>query len=200
MANGFAYPCHRYPNTMLTSHHSASLVIGLVFVVIASLLAYFFSPKGENQTYVTPATALFPLAVRTSKFVDREFGYRAFMMEWSRENYANSSDCHSVWRSSLILSFASCYIMWGASIPVARVSQCRSIDITAFLKDLTLRNSHVMSWLTVHLYSSDNIHGAMAPAHLAFELRIKTFSRALMPLMFRILEVDSILVRRVCQI
>ena len=28
----------------------ASLVIGLVFIVVASLLAYFFSPKGENQT------------------------------------------------------------------------------------------------------------------------------------------------------
>ncbi|KAF6240997.1 hypothetical protein HO173_000790 [Letharia columbiana] len=47
--------------------NGASIIIGLVFVVVASLLAYFFSPKGENQT---------------------------------------------VWRSSLILSFASCYIMW----------------------------------------------------------------------------------------
>lgn len=33
------------------SVHSASLVIGLIFVVIACVLAYFFSPKGENQTY-----------------------------------------------------------------------------------------------------------------------------------------------------
>lgn len=31
---------------------SASIIIGLVFVVVASLLAYFFAPKGENQTYV----------------------------------------------------------------------------------------------------------------------------------------------------
>jgi len=44
-----------------------SILIGLVFVVLASLLAWFFSPKGENQT---------------------------------------------VWRSSLILAFAACYIMW----------------------------------------------------------------------------------------
>ncbi|KAA6415006.1 MAG: V-type proton ATPase subunit e [Lasallia pustulata] len=44
-----------------------SLIIGLVFVVVVSLLAWFFSPKGENNT---------------------------------------------VWRSTLILSFASCYIMW----------------------------------------------------------------------------------------
>ncbi|KFY37487.1 hypothetical protein V494_04740 [Pseudogymnoascus sp. VKM F-4513 (FW-928)] len=46
---------------------SWSIFIGLVFVVLASVAAWFFSPKGENQT---------------------------------------------VWRSSLILSFASCYIMW----------------------------------------------------------------------------------------
>ncbi|KAI9843217.1 MAG: H(+)-transporting V0 sector ATPase subunit e [Thelocarpon superellum] len=44
-----------------------SVIIGLIFVVLASALAWFFSPKGENQT---------------------------------------------IWRSSLILSFASCYIMW----------------------------------------------------------------------------------------
>ena len=53
--------------------------------------------------------------------------------------------------------------------------------------------AYVMSWLTMYLYSSDNIHGAMAPAHLTFKLRVKTFSRALNHLMFRVLEVDSIL-------
>ncbi|KAI9824081.1 MAG: H(+)-transporting V0 sector ATPase subunit e [Thelocarpon impressellum] len=44
-----------------------SIIIGLVFVVLASLVAWYFAPKGENQT---------------------------------------------VWRSSLVLTFASCYIMW----------------------------------------------------------------------------------------
>ncbi|KAL1969887.1 hypothetical protein VTN77DRAFT_7396 [Rasamsonia byssochlamydoides] len=44
-----------------------SIIIGLIFVVLASLCAWVFSPKGENQT---------------------------------------------VWRSSLILSFAACYLMW----------------------------------------------------------------------------------------
>lgn len=44
-----------------------SILIGLIVVVALSAAAYFFSPKGENQT---------------------------------------------VWRSTLILSFASCYIMW----------------------------------------------------------------------------------------
>ncbi|PKY01438.1 hypothetical protein P168DRAFT_292540 [Aspergillus campestris IBT 28561] len=44
-----------------------SLIVGLILVVIASVVAWFFSPKGDNQT---------------------------------------------LWRSTLILSFASCYLMW----------------------------------------------------------------------------------------
>ncbi|KAJ5175951.1 V-type proton ATPase subunit e [Penicillium canariense] len=44
-----------------------SLFVGLIIIVAASLAAWFFSPKGENQT---------------------------------------------VWRSTLILSFVSCYLMW----------------------------------------------------------------------------------------
>ncbi|KFY59607.1 hypothetical protein V496_05642 [Pseudogymnoascus sp. VKM F-4515 (FW-2607)] len=46
---------------------SWSIFIGFVVIVLACVAAWFFSPKGENQT---------------------------------------------VWRSTLILSFASCYIMW----------------------------------------------------------------------------------------
>ncbi|KAI9839302.1 MAG: hypothetical protein M1819_003297 [Sarea resinae] len=48
-----------------------SIIIGLVIVVILSFVAWFFSPKGDNQT---------------------------------------------VWRSTLILSFASCYLMWAAGL------------------------------------------------------------------------------------
>ena len=32
--------------------YSWSLIIGLIFVVVASVLAWIFSPKGENQTCV----------------------------------------------------------------------------------------------------------------------------------------------------
>ena len=32
--------------------HSWSIIIGLVVTVVASLIAWFISPKGENQTYV----------------------------------------------------------------------------------------------------------------------------------------------------
>ncbi|KAE8350909.1 ATPase, V0 complex, subunit E1/e2 [Aspergillus coremiiformis] len=44
-----------------------SLIIGLIIIVIASVAAWIFSPKGDNQT---------------------------------------------LWRSTLILSFVSCYLMW----------------------------------------------------------------------------------------
>lgn len=54
MANGYVHhnPAD-VPGSTNGSICSASLIIGLVFVIVASLLAYFFSPKGENQTYVT---------------------------------------------------------------------------------------------------------------------------------------------------
>jgi V-type H+-transporting ATPase subunit e len=50
--------------------NSWSIIIGLVCVVVLCVLAWFFSPKGENQTYVHPSGSLlavtaFPLpAVR----------------------------------------------------------------------------------------------------------------------------------------
>ncbi|KAB8209932.1 hypothetical protein BDV34DRAFT_187562 [Aspergillus parasiticus] len=45
-----------------------SLIIGLIVIAVASVVAWVFSPKGENQT---------------------------------------------LWRSTLILAFVSCYLMWG---------------------------------------------------------------------------------------
>ena len=35
--------------------NSWSILIGLLCVVVASAVAWFFSPKGENQTYVHPS-------------------------------------------------------------------------------------------------------------------------------------------------
>lgn len=35
-------------------NNSSSIIVGLVFVVLASLAAWVFAPKGENQTLVTP--------------------------------------------------------------------------------------------------------------------------------------------------
>jgi len=48
-----------------------SIIIGLIVVVGLSVVAWFFSPKGETQT---------------------------------------------IWRSSLILTFAACYIMWAITL------------------------------------------------------------------------------------
>jgi hypothetical protein len=36
-------------------HSSWSIFVGLAVVVLASVGAWFFSPKGENQTYVFPS-------------------------------------------------------------------------------------------------------------------------------------------------
>lgn len=35
------------------SPNSASLIIGLIIVVLASVVAWVFSPKGDNQTFVS---------------------------------------------------------------------------------------------------------------------------------------------------
>lgn len=66
-------------------NNSWSIIIGLVVVIVASVGVYFFSPKGENNTYV---------------------------QVWDAEN-SNRLTRSSIWRWTLTLSFASCYIMWG---------------------------------------------------------------------------------------
>ena len=38
--------------------NSWSIIIGLVCVVVLCVLAWFFSPKGENQTYVHPLASV----------------------------------------------------------------------------------------------------------------------------------------------
>lgn len=52
---------HRTYNTIrkLTGQSSSwSLLVGLIFVVLASLVAWVFSPKGDNQTYSSPSAWL----------------------------------------------------------------------------------------------------------------------------------------------
>lgn len=58
---------HNLTIITITMANGGSIIIGLIITAIASVIAWFLSPKGETQT---------------------------------------------IWRSSLILSFASCYIMW----------------------------------------------------------------------------------------
>ena len=69
-----------------------SLIIGLIVIAVASVVAWLFSPKGENQTYVIPLPSPFNVLLGS-----------------------RSNGCLRLWRSTLILSFVSCYLMWGMS-------------------------------------------------------------------------------------
>ncbi|KAL9531691.1 V-type proton ATPase subunit [Sphaerulina musiva] len=63
-----------------------SLIISIIVVAAIGLAAWFLSPKGENQTYAIPFLC----------------------MAGARSNVHKSS----VWRSTIILSTASCWLMW----------------------------------------------------------------------------------------
>ena len=41
-----------HPSESLTTHHSWSLLVSIIFIVVFCAVAWFASPKGENQTYV----------------------------------------------------------------------------------------------------------------------------------------------------
>ena len=110
-----------------------------MFVAVASLLAYFFAPKGENQTYVIAsfgpffkfhaALLLKSLSIQAPRIAhqclgethhlvltrvpqakDRERKISYLRVSWLI--FVPGDD--RIWRSTLILSFASCYLMWGS--------------------------------------------------------------------------------------
>lgn len=71
-------------------------------VVIASLAAWVFSPKGENQTWAHPLLCFKEMDDHGSiSYLDVKTGW----YDW----------LNRLWRSSLILAFAACYLMWGMS-------------------------------------------------------------------------------------
>ncbi|OHW96744.1 ATP synthase subunit h [Colletotrichum incanum] len=74
-----------------------SIFIGLVIVVAMGAGAWFLSPKGETQMYVRPQ-----LMQNTQKSHIRSLA--------SQCGTANVGD--SIWRSSLLLALACCYLMW----------------------------------------------------------------------------------------
>lgn len=69
---------------------SWSLIISIIVVAAIGLAAWFLSPKGENQTYAIPFLC----------------------MAGARPNVHK----YSVWRSTIILSTASCWLMWGMDV------------------------------------------------------------------------------------
>jgi hypothetical protein len=92
-----ALPASVQSRSNLANHNSQcswSIIIGLVVVLLACGAAWFFSPKGETQTYA-PFLSRVPNGCPDSVRIEPEL-----------------TICR-IWRSSLILSFASCYIMWG---------------------------------------------------------------------------------------
>ena len=101
--------------TVALRENSWSIIIGLVCVVALSVLAWFFSPKGENQTYVHPLASFGNRCIR--------IGSPLRLGEWLRarggfERVIAVDEltilcAYRVWRSTLILSIASCYLMWG---------------------------------------------------------------------------------------
>lgn len=77
-------PPFRPRSRPLTAHpqNSWSLIISIVFIIVFSAAAWFFSPKGDTQT---------------------------------------------VWRSTLILSAWSCWLMWGTCHPSHLLAQATAI-------------------------------------------------------------------------
>lgn len=47
--------------------NSWSIIIGFVVVAVMCVLAWFFSPKGENQTYVQPPLSFPAIHCRSSR-------------------------------------------------------------------------------------------------------------------------------------
>jgi hypothetical protein len=56
--------------TVALRENSWSIIIGLVCVVALSVLAWFFSPKGENQTYVHPRVSFGNPCIRIGSLCD----------------------------------------------------------------------------------------------------------------------------------
>jgi hypothetical protein len=95
--------------------NSWSIIIGLVIVVVLCVLAWFFSPKGENQTYVRPCHLFARPSPRATFAVALVIKFQEASCDLLGNYELTSFSVSSVWRSTLILSFASCYIMWGMS-------------------------------------------------------------------------------------
>jgi hypothetical protein len=116
-------------------HNSWSIIIGLVVVLVACVGAYFFSPKGETNTYVPHLGADTSSRLITSR----------------------------IWRWTLILSFASCYIMWGM------IEECPPRLIT----DTDINNSNYLSstMASPHRATADEAEGGIPGRKLIWSYR-----------------------------
>ena len=76
---------------------------------------------------------------------------------------------YSVWRSTLILSFASCYIMWGTSMFPPPLFTCLFFGIQGWLGGRYGRIKKGWREVVFCGKNSNNVHGAMAPVDKALE-------------------------------
>ncbi|KAK3688483.1 ATP synthase subunit H-domain-containing protein [Podospora appendiculata] len=86
-----------------------SIFVGLAVIVAMCVGAWVFAPKGENQVYGTYFTISLPSRPPTSFTTPTgtdETNPLTFIY------LSNPPPKNSLWRSSLILSFVSCYLMW----------------------------------------------------------------------------------------
>jgi hypothetical protein len=62
MANGYVLAYNQRPHIGTDFHNSWSLLVSVIFIVVFCAVAWFASPKGENQTYVFSLTYLLECA------------------------------------------------------------------------------------------------------------------------------------------
>ncbi|RDI86972.1 hypothetical protein Vi05172_g3205 [Venturia inaequalis] len=85
-----------------------SLIIGFVIIALFSVGSWFLSPKGENQTYVPR-----PLPQSQSYLYHRtRVASQILFLALRVQRVAHANVTNRVWRSSLILSAWSCFLMW----------------------------------------------------------------------------------------
>ncbi|TLD15344.1 hypothetical protein E2P81_ATG09824 [Venturia nashicola] len=116
-----------------------SLIIGFVIIALFSVGSWFLSPKGENQTlsqsiavHRSPSQSIAvhrspsqSIAVHRSPSqsiaVHRSLSYIValpaisqilFLAPYNADGVAPANITYRVWRSSLILSAWSCFLMW----------------------------------------------------------------------------------------
>ncbi|KAJ6444227.1 protein transport protein Sec39 [Purpureocillium lavendulum] len=82
-----------------------AIFIGLVVIAILCAASWFLAPKGENQVSVPSPSPCRPPLVMPLRRTLRQLALQTNSMLTVERS-------HRLWRSSLILSIVSCYLMW----------------------------------------------------------------------------------------
>lgn len=123
MANGYARLSIQTLLGITDTRNSWSLLVSIIFIVVFCAVAWFASPKGENQTYV------YLLVARSHNISSNPRNSRALS---ARSRLATNTLDRSVWRSTLILSAWSCWLMWGTYPPTCSFTWYIECDVLTF--------------------------------------------------------------------